>query len=476
MNFFYQDKSEISGSNLYKLYPMVASLQEGQLAGVDTTVSLYSLINQAFSATLLNDYNKGKLQEVKVEANEAQKKRLDEAQKDIEGFIDKQKKTEVKSIYEGVDREIFKGGVAVTSDALQYSKGSETKWTDAVIGTSQQITIISVLSVTLMANIFMYAACGTIFEKATIKALKAVYYDEEFVGEISDKALDLINKEFGRPLVTTRDVLVNLETMADDGSNTAKEALEFLYKQPNNYRTKGNILMGLSIGLSIIFILASAADIALSVIALRDYYNREHLPIPKRMVDMSTNKEKETSYVVYKTVRDNSGEPGDLNGGSSKQWLALYQTYDDRAGQPILAPESGASMKVVYGENRADNLSPLHMFGTPTVPQNLTFADGEEGWSYNDNNNGTYLFFSRSGDKVIGEEEKEVVSEKKDEAASENADVATSEAVSGSAVADEDQTGTAISGGYIILIAAGVLIIAFCVILYTRKRGKREEE
>ena len=81
----------------------------------------------------------------------------------------------------------------------------------------------------------MYAACGRIFEKATIKALNAVYYDEEFVGEISDKALDLINKEFGRPLVTTRDVLVNLETMADDGSNTAKEALEFLYKQPNNY-------------------------------------------------------------------------------------------------------------------------------------------------------------------------------------------------------------------------------------------------
>ncbi len=475
LNFFYQDKSEISGSNLYKLYPMVACLQEGQLAGVDTTVSLYSLIDQAFSATLLNDYNKGKLQEVKAEANQAQKKRLDEAQKDIEDFIDQQKKTEVKSIYEGVDREIFKGGVAVTSDALQYSKGSETKWTDAVTGKSQQSVIISVLTVSLIANFFMYAACGSLFEKGAIKAIEAVYY-EEAVGEISDEAVNLINKEFNRLNFTTRDALVNMERIAKDGDDVAKEAVEFLYKQPNTYRTKGNILMGLSIGLSIIFILASAADIALSVIALRDYYNREHLPIPKRMVDMSTNKEKETSYVVYKTVRDNSGEPGDLNGGSSKQWLALYQTYDDRAGQPILAPESGASMKVVYGKNRADDLSPLHMFGTPTVPQNLTFADGEEGWSYNDKNNGTYLFFSRSGDKVIEEEEeKEVVSEKKDEAASENADVATSEAVSGSAVA-EDQTGTAISGGYIILIAAGVLIIAFCVILYTRKRGKREEE
>ena len=476
LNFFYQDKSEISGSNLYKLYPMVASLQEGQLAGVDTTVSLYSLIDQAFSATLLNDYNKGKLQEVKAEANQAQKKKLDDAQKDIEDFIDQQKKTEVKSIYEGVDREIFKGGVAVTSDALQYSKGSETKWTDAVIGRSQQIAIISVLSVCFIANFFMYAACGSLFEKGAINALEAVYY-EEAVGEISDEAVDMINKEFNRLNFTSRDALVNMERMANGGDDVAKEAVEFLYKQPNTYRTKGNIIMGLSIGLSIIFILASAADIALSVIALRDYYNREHLPIPKRMVDMSTNKEKETSYVVYKTVRDNSGEPGDLNGGSSKQWLALYQTYDDRAGQPILAPESEASMKVVYGKNRADNLSPLHMFGTPTVPQNLTFADGEEGWSYNDKNDGTYLFFSRSGDKVIEEEEeKEVVSEKKDEAASKNADVATSEAVSGSAVADDDQTGTALSGGYIVLIAAGVVIIAFCVILYTRKRGKREEE
>ena len=42
-----------------------------------------------------------------------------ESQKQLENMLDNQKKGEVKSVYEGVDREVFNGGVAVTSDALE---------------------------------------------------------------------------------------------------------------------------------------------------------------------------------------------------------------------------------------------------------------------------------------------------------------------------------------------------------------------
>ncbi len=40
------------------------------------------------------------------------------------------------------------------------------------------------------------------------------------------------------------------------------------------------------------------------------------------------------------------------------------------------------------------------MFGTPNVAQNLTYADGDNGWSYNDKNKGTYLFFTHADTQI----------------------------------------------------------------------------
>ena len=59
-DFFEQDKSEIGGDNLKYLYPLAASLSDGQLAAVNETVSLYSILMDALSATVMNDYNEGK--------------------------------------------------------------------------------------------------------------------------------------------------------------------------------------------------------------------------------------------------------------------------------------------------------------------------------------------------------------------------------------------------------------------------------
>lgn len=37
----------------------------------------------------------------------------------------------------------------------------------------------------------------------------------------------------------------------------------------------------------------------------------------------------------------------------------------------------------------------MHRFGAPNTPQNLTFADGSKGWSFEDKKGGTYLYFKR---------------------------------------------------------------------------------
>ena len=49
------------------------------------------------------------------------------------------------------------------------------------------------------------------------------------------------------------------------------------------------------------------------------------------------------------------------------------------------------------------------MFGAPNTPQNLTFADGNKGWSFNDGKKGTYVFFRRESDKTVEDEKVETL-------------------------------------------------------------------
>ena len=478
LDFFNQDKSEISEKNLCKLYPMVACLQDGQFAGIDSTVNLYSLINQAFSATLLNDYDKGRLKEAKDEMNAAEKKELKESQKQLENMLDNQKKGEVKSVYEGVDREVFNGGVAVTSDALVYSKGTETKWYEGYCNNdTANFAVAAGIMTGIIATVFFRASEETLRENV-IKSVIRNIYDREYeqAGNFNAELNKLIPEvEFwgDERFASFEQIQIKLNELAKTNEDI-KAGMESITKQAYKESTGLRVLRGLTIGLSIVLILVTVADIAVNVYHLYQYYNREHLPIPKNMIDMSVDENKETAYVTYKSVRDNSGNPGDLNGGSSKQWLALYQTRDKRAGEPIAAPESGYPITVLYGETstRSDYL-PLYMFGTVHVAQNLTFADGDAGYSFEDKKGGTYLYFMRyygetTEEGTKEETKEETVSETSSDSASGNTvDVANAEK-------GEDQTATALSTGTITLIGIGsVVFIALIVFLILNSRKKK---
>ncbi len=81
------------------------------------------------------------------------------------------------------------------------------------------------------------------------------------------------------------------------------------------------------------------------------------------------------------------------------------------------------------------------MFGTAEVPQNLTFADGDNGYSYDDKNGGTYLFFRR--------------------------DDGTGQADNG------ENVGTAISAGIVALIGAGGIVIGIIIGMVITNRRRR---
>ena len=107
-----------------------------------------------------------------------------------------------------------------------------------------------------------------------------------------------------------------------------------------------------------------------------------------------------------------------------------------------------ALMVVKTGDETAPGMeySPLHMFGTPNVVQNLTFADGDNGWSFNDKNHGTYLFFVHANAEI-----------NYNNALATEADGTGTDTATGS-VTSPEEAGTVISTGMVVLVGAAGLV------------------
>ena len=427
MDYFDRPKDKVSGDNIKELYPLAASLSKGQLSALNETVSLFSLLINAQSATVQNPYKKGmsvEMQDVDAEA----KQDAENMQNNGEKALDEWKKTEPISIYSGIERGIFKGSVAVTSNAESYGKSNGTNWTDSfvesggLLGTSIALGVGSI-ACTVASVIFARLANALKDPLIYHGAYNMVILN--FSNKVIDDARPLYTHAVQRTLenYTSKHISmgaegvkalaksqgwkeeVTLKTMADfketrkaifdkmlEGQKELVDTQE-IAAQISRYK----LYRGLEIGMAVAAIAIAVADITMTVIELYKYYNRDHLPIPKYMVDLSYNENLETSFIAYRGVLDQDGDQGDLNGGGGKQWLALYASYDEDAGDPILAPD-GDLYKGITQRGKSttpDGYSPLHFFGKPNAPQNLTFADGDNGWSYNDDEGGTYFFFER---------------------------------------------------------------------------------
>ncbi|MCR4604594.1 MAG: hypothetical protein K5639_01185 [Eubacterium sp.] len=468
LDFFKQDYKDVSGKDLKKLYPLVACLSTGQQAGVNESVSLFTMVMNAAAAEVFNDFETDKTKEIKKTLSADDKKVVDNAKEIMNESLDSWEEKNTISIYDGVDREIYKDGVAVTSAAKTYSSGVERSWADALIESSY----------------FMPTAIGTAVGAAAFATgaiIAAHYYskamdpdiiaDEFYIAknkynelrkieEYSDYECGFINGSEGmenvagansaRQKITAlqeeyREVnLVDGGKFATSANQTTKgkeQLLQKAYEREGKTAPNLQLMRGLKLGFTIAATLLAVADIVVTGVALYEYYHRDHLPIPHHMVDLSFDENKETSYINYRSVYDQDGNYGDLNGGGGKQWLAVYTTTDKDAGAPILA--SDAYFVYQTGDNSAPDkvYSPLHMFGTPNVAQNLTFADGENGWSFNDKEGGVYLFFQR------------------DAFYKENA-----------------AEGTALSGGLIVLIGIGGVFVGFILAIVFMSTLRRKEK
>ena len=410
LDFFSQTKEQIQAKGLEVLYPLAASLTNGQICALEESVGLFTLVQDALGANAYNDYEKGMNKAVMKRVSDSVRTGVKDTVKSVNQMIEKVGNTQKISIYEGVDREVYGGGVAVTTEAKEYSNGAEKTWTESFYRNMKPTK--------LMIGMWTGAATTAIVAGAFAHAerLAAVKYRDLMSDGVDFKqGYMIMNEDLEKALEGTDHVFTKTKYSEEliplfEGSNQRERlSAEAVEKMADDIKTTGShwkIYTGLKWGFTVFTVLLSAADIAVTIYSFYKYYNVDHLPIPHHIVNLSYNENEEAAYTAYKSVRDQNGKCGDLNGGDCKQWLALYYTKDKKAGAPILAPGDSAKVEIKTGDNTlpGKEYTPLHMFGTSNVAQNLTFADGDNGWSYNDKNHGTYLFFKHADNEKKSED------------------------------------------------------------------------
>ena len=335
-DFFMQDYKTIA-DNITVLYPLVASLSEGQRAGLQF-VTLSDLVMISMT--------------------------------DSEGYKDEQLNgIAPSSIYENVDRGIYqKGGVALTSEALRAHSAEEIAAEDSALS-SLSILMLRITAgaaiafgVTAVARLSMpviYSVRKNMIEGAIEDAQNSI--DSIKGTELgSQKNLDVYEDQIDR---LKRDLNVNNE----DGLMARFDA-------------RSSVCNKLMLGAGIVMVVLAAVSLYFSYRDLVDYYNVEYSPIPRYMVDekdITAYNAKGEAIVIknqaayYKAVECNRaqgdewydvlGVCADLNGTVGRQWLALYTVKNENMA-PILA----SSLKAVIGftDIPPDYTTGVHMFGS----------------------------------------------------------------------------------------------------------------
>ncbi len=355
------DDYDIEGEDRYLLYPLLSVLTKGQRACFDF-LSMFQLVSCG------------------INGDEAMKQAIENF--DIAGY-----KEQNVSVYDGIDRSVFTGDVALTNEALRLQassgKNPTTNWTDALSDTS--LILLCVMGVTFVAT-----ATSWILGSGALEKLGDYYYEKGYnIGEISTKTRNQIRND-----MKFNDAL-KLEAKADK----YKEKSFSLYKASGNAKLWGRIMNIAKYAMTAIFFVLAVISLWYAISEVMDYYDAKYTPIPLYVVDQATNEDDESVYTYYKAVKcnrvasnlvtDNNkllGEFGDINGDVGKQWVALYTTTDKSAGDPITA-----DFVVQYNDtNIPNNKVALSMFGE-SVAQNLT--NKKLGYTYSDGKSGIYLFY-----------------------------------------------------------------------------------
>ncbi|MBR2087306.1 MAG: hypothetical protein IJ906_09265, partial [Oscillospiraceae bacterium] len=330
------------------------------------------------------------------------------------------------SIYSGINRAIFRSGVALTSRAMMDKSRGQSPYDQiwdakgvfsiASLGTFAVGTVVLVIGAEIYAKYthFDYAA-AIATENQTLGTLRLSMTSNE-------AARDGVMKQFMNGAIGKEEAETRISALVKDYNRMVGE--ETTAKQKINSRSEMQDQAARMskaarwiMGIGGVMMLASAA---MAGYRLYKYYNRTFLPIPLYIVDeadiVSYTTDKNGNevknidfdqYVYYEVVKCDRqdigvnskaqdgvdqyaewgcGDAADLSCDIGKQWLALYTVKSDKKGAPILAD----SLKLQYGSDAvpAGCTVPLHFF-TYTHAADL----GDLAYAFNNNKYGVYFFW-----------------------------------------------------------------------------------
>ncbi len=383
LDFFTQTYEEIE-TDITALYPLVASLSDGQRAGLEF-LTLSTLVSSA--GTTAEAYRDSELDEL-----------------------------ETVSIYEGVDRAIYKkGGVALTSDALRKDAAALMAGDSFSDSPFSWWTILSASTAVASAAAFIAAAGVKIAAVRSIKNITKLIADNSNRMELYNK----MAKDFaasGRALINERKgtftfssynkIFYKIQEGRRELEISIAESNQPLREEMSRLSSRSATCSKLMIGIGIAMIVLTAVTTYLAWKDMHDYYKVDFTPIPHYMVDekdlIGYNKKGEriilkNQSAYYKAVESNMksgdfkfdeiGNLADMNGCVGQQWLALYAAKND-AEAPILAN----SFKVVIGSNEIPSgyETGIHMFGA-----NTAFNLNDSHYDWNDDADSVYVYFQR---------------------------------------------------------------------------------
>ena len=365
-----------------ELYPLVAALNEGQLA-MTKVAHYYDVVRYSITLADNSDIN-AQLDELESKYGE-----------------------NPFNVYEGVDRTIYDGTFALTSDAYRADAFTESGVSALIFKSGYyeaEITIgiigASITAAGIGTHVFSYLypqRCLKLYNQLLeVKKIDFGYtivksgpysglsasdaMDNIFNKAVTDKAvLDQANKEVWSftekyNYIANNNLWKNGQNpvegwthLESDFSNYVRSDADFMYsnKVANKVVDRANSITNLAYGAYVvggIMMLASAIKIG---IGIWNYYHPEYTDIPTAMVDLidTVDGDRYIKYdVVYEAEESNDGgyAAADLNAFSAARWNALYYTKSYEAGKPLLADEFIVSTN---NNTPSQKYAPVHRFG-----------------------------------------------------------------------------------------------------------------
>ena len=403
LDFFMQEQEDVE-DDITVLYPLIASLSDGQKAGLE-----YISLKELILATIPES----------------------EQYEDIDT-----ENADVVSIYAGVDRGIYeKGGVALTSDALREEAALQEEQENPGLSTLTKI-MIGVSAFSAVAAVGSMIATGVIYAKTaetittftqSMEALKtSIAANQATLNQLGNMINSSKYLTGGQTIyevnTAAQKIVSQFEPTINIPDNVAAATQEFMTVRNSieqgqaamsnleqNYQAalaQRAMASKLMVGLTVAMVVITAITVYLTWKDMHDFYNVDFTPIPRYMVDekdlIGYNKKGEriilkNQSAYYKAVESNMksgdfkfdeiGNLADMNGCVGQQWLALYAAKNE-AEEPILAN----SFKVVIGSNEipANYETGIHMFGA-----NTAFNLNDSHYDWNDDADSVYVYFQR---------------------------------------------------------------------------------